>query len=213
MKYKKTIIIALAILISVITIYPGNAQQNLKKIEKAKAIAINELQKQLFKMPKGNEEDYGFNNREEFSEAQIEEFVLLENILHNNQITFTRYRFLISVNNEPRALISYSEKDSLYMMSGLGANKLASEIHKKKENCKSEDIRVAKLMRVNNKYFKGDFIQFFSSFQKGLPEQGWKPMKSAKLFYRQQKKKTMKSSYTLKKLKNMGTTQKWNTEN
>lgn len=211
MKSKKTIIIVLAILIQIITTYQGNAQQNLKKIEKAKATAISELQKQLSKMPKGSEGDYGFNNREEFSEAQIEEFILLENILHNDQIKFTRYRFLISVNNEPRALISYSEKDSLYMMSGLGANKLASEVHKKKKSYKS-DMRVAKLMRVNNKYFKGDFIQFFSSFKKGLPEEGWIPMKSTKLFYGHQKKKTIKSSYTLKELKNIGTTQKWNTK-
>lgn len=145
----------------------------------AKKTAISELQEILSQMPLGEEESYGFNNREEFASAEIADHVIIESIGHDSQIEFNRYRFVVSVNGEPKALLSYKKEGTSWIMCGLGAANLVREVDFASQNI-GFNAAAAYIVRINDELFKGDFIKFESLFKEEIPTEDLIPMISAK---------------------------------
>lgn len=180
--------------------------QKQSDMNNARAIAVSELQKTLEQMPVGQEALYGFNSRAEFAKATVG-MVLCESIGHDGNAEFNRYRFVVSVNGEARALVDYQREGSSWIMSGFGATKLANEIAKMKATQDSE-VHSAQLVRINDKNFKGDFIKFHSSFYEGMDTKGFMPMNCSKVFYSQKNSSTMSPSYSIDEMLKIGSNQK-----
>jgi hypothetical protein len=197
---KKLSMIMLLIALSLNQIMLAQSKTDMLK---AKQKAASELQAVLSKMPVGDEQSYGFKSREEFTNAKIEDLTINESIGHDEQITFNRYRFIISVNNEPRAIVSYKKEENSWVMSGFGATNLAKEINGISKKRASQKAVVAYLVRINDKNFKGDFIKYESTFKEEIPMDSLIPLVSAKESLSKSNRST-KTSYMLDEIMQLG---------
>jgi hypothetical protein len=111
-------------------------QENLKEVLSVANVGyINCLEL----IPKGQEKDYGFNNREEFTIAKIgkpyitatlnKEFFSDTILSSKNYIAYTEeWRIPISVNGEYRTLMRVIKMNGKWEVSGLGGAVLAKEL-------------------------------------------------------------------------------------
>ncbi len=129
-------------------------------------VANEGLKDYLEKIPLGQEEMFGFNNRHDFSKAEIgipyEVFTLNadffndENIRRDKNyiISTGNWRVPIIVDNEYRALLTISNFNKTYGIVKIGAKGLAEELGLFKQNYTS--INTPNILRVFQ--LKGDFI-------------------------------------------------------
>tara|TARA_Y100000589_G_scaffold86333_1_gene80324 strand:- start:177 stop:1055 length:879 start_codon:yes stop_codon:yes gene_type:complete len=129
-----------------------------KEILKA---AQDQLDDFLHRIPAGKETLYGFNNRNEFSIAEIGylyEVITLNNNFFkitklNSKQEYTKstnsWRAMILVNNQARALLTLTKINNNWEIVKLGANNLAAELHH----------------IMNNENFKNDKIDIYSDFK------------------------------------------------
>ena len=166
----KNIYIILVLLISVSSLV---AQTN--KIEIISAVANRELSNYLNKIPLGQENMFGFNNRGEFSQAEIgipyemftlnNEFFDNENIINNKDYIFSTncWRVPIIVGNQYRALLTVSMFNREWNVVKIGAKGLAEELDFFNKNHPA--INELKILRVFQ--LKSDFI--LTSFDEIYP--------------------------------------------
>jgi len=197
---KKMIVITFLVFLSMLNCRVE--AQELNEMEEVKNIATHELRETLNRMPFGGEQAYGFRSREEFSNAKIGSLIITESIGHDSTVNFNRYRFMVSVNGEPRALLSYKKEGEIWVMCGFGATNLAREVSAFDQSMRSDFI-VAHIVRINNTHFKGDFIKLDSSFKQGIPQNELIPMQSAKSGLIQENRKTT-SVFTLQEILQLG---------
>jgi hypothetical protein len=195
--------LSMTMLLAVLSLSQLIQAQNKSDMLEAKQKATSELQAVLSKMPVGDEQSYGFKNREEFTNAKIEDLTINESIGHDSQITFNRYRFIISVNNEPRALVSYKREGGSWVMAGFGATNLIKEISGISKKRANQEAVVAYLVRINDKNFKGDFIKYESTFKEEIPKSSLIPLISAKESLSKSNRST-KPSYMLDEIMQLG---------
>ncbi|MDA1009108.1 MAG: hypothetical protein O3C42_00980 [Bacteroidetes bacterium] len=139
----------------------GFGQQNI--ITK---VAKKELNNYLQKIPVGQENMFGFNNREEFSQAEIgdpyeiytlnTEFFDAKNIISNKTyiVSTENWRVPIIVNNKYRVLLTISKVNNEWNVVEIGAKGLAEELDMFNKN--HHTINELKILRVFQ--LKGDFI-------------------------------------------------------
>ncbi|MAM05481.1 MAG: hypothetical protein CMD06_05940 [Flavobacteriales bacterium] len=124
-------------------------------------VAQDQLGDFLLRIPSGKENLYGFNNRNEFSLAEIGylyEVITLNNNFFkitklNSKQEYTKstnsWRAMILVNNQARALLTLTKINNNWEIVKLGANNLAAELHH----------------IMNNENFKNDKIDIYSDFK------------------------------------------------
>lgn len=129
-------------------------------------IANEELSNYLEKIPIGQEEMFGFNNRNEFSQAEIgvpyEVFTLRSDFFKDNKIergknyiiSTGNWRVPIIVRNEYKALLTVCKENNKWSVVKIGAKGLANELEGFKKN--HPTIIPLNILRVFQ--LKGDFI-------------------------------------------------------
>jgi len=140
--------------------------QQTNQIKTVKNIANIQLGDYLEKIPLGQEEMFGFNNREDFAQAEIgipyevltlnADFFDDENIRRDkNYIMSTEnWRVPIIVDNKYKSLLTVSRLNNKYNVVKIGANGLANELEIFKQNHPS--INTPNILRVFQ--LKVDFI-------------------------------------------------------
>jgi hypothetical protein len=129
-------------------------------------VANEELKIYLQKIPLGQEQMFGFNNREEFSQSKIgvpyEVFTLATNFFDNEKIeegksyivSTGNWRIPIVVNNKYKALLTVSKENNKWRIVKIGAKGLARELDKFEQNHPSiTDLKILRVFQL-----KGDFI-------------------------------------------------------
>ena len=139
-------------------------QANQTKI--VKNTANIQLDDYLNKIPVGKEKLFGFNDRDEFMEAEIgnayevftvnTKFFEAENLaIEDSYITTTNnWRVVILVNNEYRALLTVSKENNEWQVVKLGAKGLANELNDFSQE--HPQLINSKILRVFQ--LKADFI-------------------------------------------------------
>jgi len=141
-----------------------NAQTN--QIGIISKVANAELSDYLNKIPVGQENMFGFNNRGEFFQAEIgipyevftlnTEFFDTKNIIRTKTyiVSTENWRVPIIVNNQHRALLTVSKVNNQWSVVKIGAKGLAEELDMFNKNHPSIDE--SNILRVFQ--LKGDFI-------------------------------------------------------
>ena len=132
--------------------------------------AMNQLQAWLKKIPGGNEQKYGFNNRDEFSLATLgkpcQVFSLTGDFFKeeiqpgkNYLETTGEWRIPVMVNQENRAVITLLKKKNKWKIVSLGARVLARELQefeKYPELSKNNDLRLLRIYQLQSDFLFAD---------------------------------------------------------
>jgi len=153
-------------------------------ISDVKLFAERNLQSVLEKIPINDEVSFGFNNREEFKQAEIGEaleFIWYSETTDNSN---KMWRVPVIVNGEYRALLNVQKKDNEYKIADFGASVLAEDI----QNVMNEnkDKNVSGILRLTA--ITSDFLIVRSG-----DKEEYLPLTSAKMFINSREMELQKS--------------------
>ncbi len=175
---KASFIIVLFILVSC-AYAQETANQNISFAVK------NSLLQWLEKIPSGDEANYGFQNREEFSRAGLGspiQMFKLNDILYgsdgkvNPMKPTGEWKIPVTVDEQNRALVTVMKRDLEWSIVDLGAAGLARELNDFKSKLTAEQFRDIKMLRVYQ--VESDFL-FYDAPSSSADEIVLVPMQSA----------------------------------
>jgi len=115
-------------------VYAGASNSNVR-IQDIISVAQDQLPSLLESIPEGDEELFGFHNREEFDSADLDTPYRMSVIDENGSVVFlSTWRVPVTINNEFRALIDVRKEGNRFEISGLGAAGLAGELDELEKN-------------------------------------------------------------------------------
>jgi hypothetical protein len=156
--------------------------------------AEKDLQQILEKIPIGNEESYGFKNREEFENAEIEDPIDFFTFINDSIQSVETVRLPVSVEDEFRSLATVEYIDGELHIVDFGANVLAQEIQKVcNENI---NYKLIGILRVYN--ITSDFL-IMSKENQDI----YIPLTSAKMYLQNTKNEIPKKYYTENEIINL----------
>lgn len=140
--YKTILLFALLILGSFSISLPDEKEDKVIKI------ALDNLSISLAKIPVGQENYYGFSNREEFKTSSVgkpyrvitftNDFYNEDKLIDKNYILIqNEWRVPVTVNGENRLLLTVSQQDTTLEVVDLGGAVLAKELQEKDNNVSS----------------------------------------------------------------------------
>ena len=142
-------------------------------ISDVKIFAERNLQSVLEKIPNNDEVSFGFNNREEFKQAELGsalEFIWYSETTDNSN---KLWRIPVIVNGEYRALLNVQKKDNEYKIADFGASVLAKDIQNVMNENKDKDVSgILRLTAITS-----DFLIVIS-----VDKEEYLPLTSAKMF-------------------------------
>ena len=128
-------------------------------------LANEELHKYLNQIPLGQEQMFGFNNREEFSKAEIGvpyEVYTLNSDFFNDEIisinksyviTTNNWRVPVVVDNQNRALLTISKYNNNWAVVKLGATGLANELEMfEQNNSSSSELKILRVFQITTDF-------------------------------------------------------------
>ena len=128
-------------------------------------LANEELHKYLNQIPSGQEQMFGFNNREEFSKAEIGvpyEVYTLNSDFFNDEIisinksyviTTNNWRVPVVVDNQNRALLTISKYNNNWAVVKLGATGLANELEMfEQNNSSSSELKILRVFQITTDF-------------------------------------------------------------
>ena len=128
-------------------------------------LANEELHKYLNQIPLGQEQMFGFINREEFSKAEIGapyEVYTLNSDFFNDEIisinksyviTTNNWRVPVVVDNQNRALLTISKYNNNWAVVKLGATGLANELEMfEQNNSSSSELKILRVFQITTDF-------------------------------------------------------------
>lgn len=154
----KTVLITIVLCASIIYSHPLAAQPDLMN----SGISKN-LQSWLQKIPPGQENLYGFNNRDEFSFSELGNPYAVYTLSSDffNQIESENFleptgewRVPVVVNNQYRALLTVIRENGNWKIVDLGASLLARELQKINQAQKSgnDDLKILRVFQLQSDF-------------------------------------------------------------
>ena len=145
-------IIILSFLLSIASYAQSSGIATVKKVAKTDAIKFFNL------IPQGQENDYGFKSREDFSKIEIgEPYQVYFVVKRDNKVNFqssNNWRVPVLVNGKSIALLTVATTDEGAQIVDFGAKGLAKKLQEFEKNYNSANERVL----LRNTYLSTDFI-------------------------------------------------------
>ncbi|MCT4586889.1 MAG: hypothetical protein N4A71_03645 [Carboxylicivirga sp.] len=105
--------------------------------------AQNQIANWLERIPQGDEADYGFKNRGEFKDVEINKLIAVYYYEDGQIKKYPLWRLPVEVDGEYRLLATMINRNNKYLIVDIGASVLARDIEKETKTQKLADVPVS----------------------------------------------------------------------